>query len=155
MDVDTLGVELTEIGRSSVDGAGSDRTNRVYRRGVLQVIGTAGPAGVAGCLGSSDNSASNKGTNDGDDEDHDEVGDDGDIGDDEANPENAAGNSYYREELENAMEHLNAPDPGTGVVVFENDGEYRTKDVVCEEDIRLITCSIPWESVDVSDDHPV
>lgn len=130
-DVEALDVEINP---SNLVGVASDRTSRIGRRGVLQVMGGAGVVGVAGCLGSSDDGASGDGSNDGGDADHDEAGDDG-TDDDDDDSENADDDDpYYREELENAMGHLDAPDPGTGVVVFENDGEYRTEDVTCEED---------------------
>lgn len=109
---------------------------------------------MAGCLGSddadSDQPADTAGDDDpagdetdtddgseganGDEERNDDEGGDGgdtESGDDEGSDDD---DPYLREELENAIATLDPPDPGTGVVVFENDGEYHTEDVECAED---------------------
>lgn len=96
------------------------------RRPLLGALVTVGWAGLAGCLGSGDDGS--------------ETDDDVDASDDDSGAEDADkgsdGDPYLREELRNAIENLDSPDPGTGVVAFENDGEYRTDDVQCERDVE-------------------
>ncbi|WP_148859170.1 hypothetical protein [Natronococcus pandeyae] len=56
------------------------------------------------------------------------------VEDSETDTDDEDGDPYLREELENAIETLDAPEPGSATVVFENDGEYHTEDVECSED---------------------
>ncbi|WP_331234915.1 hypothetical protein [Natronorarus salvus] len=104
-------------------------------------------AGLAGCLGNDDedgvdsDSEDDSGSTDADDGDSDDsevAGEDTDDPEaDDGDTDDANGGDedpYLREELENAMANLSAPDPGTGVVVFENEGEYQTEEIECGAD---------------------
>jgi hypothetical protein len=118
--------------------------NRIERRTVLRAVGGVSLAGLAGCLGddggdsdSEDDSASSD-ADDGDSDDSEVAGDDTDDPEvDDGDTDDANGGDddpYLREELENAIENLDAPEPGSAVVAFENEGEYHTEDIECSAD---------------------
>lgn len=127
-------------------------TQRLERRRLLQVLGGAGAIGLAGCLSgdddggdgaSGDGSGDDLADNSSDDSVDDDPGlsDDGDTGDDTDDADDASEDDatddddpYLREELENAISNLEAPEPGSATVVFENDEEYHTEDVECAAD---------------------
>ncbi len=118
-------------------------TKRIDRRRVLGALGVAGIAGLTGCLGGDEDSGGADADGE-DDRQDDEVDDDSEADDGDADTDDGANGDddanggdddpYLREELENAIENLEAPEPGSAVVVFENDGEYHTEDIECGAD---------------------
>jgi hypothetical protein len=106
---------------------GKRNTDRLDRRTLLCVLGATGFAGLAGCL--SDDDTDNDSEGEGDSNADDTAASDSDSDNEESDDE-----PYFREELENAIENLEAPEPGAGAVMFEHEGEYHTEDVTCEDD---------------------
>jgi hypothetical protein len=108
-------------------------THRIGRRQLLQALGGTGAVGIAGCLGGDDTGEDDPA----DDEEDSATADDGDDvpEDDTTDDEGNDNDPYLREELENAIANLEAPDSGAGTVVFEHEGEYHTEEVTCEDDI--------------------
>lgn len=117
--------------RVTESGWTASSTKQINRRRVLRTLSGVGVVGLAGCLGSDDEEGDEI---DADDDDGSSASDGDEEREDDDENSDDDDDPYLREELETAIETLDPPDPGTAVVVFENDGEYHTEEVECAED---------------------